>query len=582
MTNMHQSPCGTDIARRIVTLILIYIAHSPLSICQDRTLHDNVLAVDAYFQKLEAYGLSGSLLIGTKDEILLKKNYGINSSAKDEDIVYLVGSITKQFTATAILLLEQKGHINTSEMITSYLSNIPPDKAGITIHQLLTHTAGLNDDYWDQHSELSEDEYIEMMLRKDLISQPGERFGYCNFGYHLLAKIIEEVSNKNYESFLAQDLFRPAGISNTGFSLVNWKKNQIAHYNDWTTAGNEHIIKDPLDRPIFLQPDGSGGILSTSTDMYKWYQAVFHTNKLLSAKSREKLLTTEKANYAYGWEVYSTSRGTKLIEHGAYDDWVGVVSGLYYFADEDLVVIFLGNTHMSEFLRKDYLMNNIESIIFGGQVHMPPLTNHHPDKDEITANTGIYKNGDNTISISKGKIENQLLLRTSDRETIQQLLFPSLKDQERSDAQVALIFENLQSKNYEILRDHFIQEIPFEYLQQRYSATWNQLTSAMGAFKGFKVIQTIPSSYEGKFELQILLELQFEHGKFYLIAFRNHHGRIQLQPLEVPEKLELFFSPANKNEFKTWNIKTNITSTIRIEENNLIINGMNNLTYQKI
>ena len=562
----------------IISLCLIQ------NICaQYPPIHWHTQAVDSYFSKLEAFGLSGSLLIGTKDKVLLRKDYGNQTSSKSNDLAYLVGSISKQFTATAILLLEQRGFLNTNEPISTYLSNLPSDKSEITIHQLLTHTSGLKDDYWDQHRDLSEDAYIEKMLAEDLLSKPGSRFRYANFGYHLLSKIIESVSKKDYERFLNEELFRPFGLFNTGFNMVDWQQNQVAQYTDWSTEGSEQILRNPLDRPIYLQPEGSGGLLSTTGDLYKWYQLIFHSEKLLSANSKQKLLTTEKANYACGWEVYQTNRGSTLIEHGGFDTWVGLVTGFYNFIDEDLVVIFLGNTHMSKLLQKDDLMKNIEALIFGGQVQMPPGPAIHQNTADISKYFGVYKTGAKSISISKGKVKNNLRLRTTDQAIIQQLLFPGLSDAEkRTDVQLEYILNNIKDDKYEPLKDHFIEEVPFDVLKQTYRQTWKQLTGSMGQYKGFQVLHTISNIFEGKFELQLFIALEFEHGIFHLRAFRNYNGRIHLQPLRLPERLEIFLSPtADKATYKFWNIKSGLSSTITIQENSLSINGKEEMVYKK-
>ena len=541
-----------------------------------------VQAIDSYFSRLEDFGLSGSLLIGNKDEVLLKKDYGIKASVKGIDPAYLVGSITKQFTATAILSLEQKGLLNTSDEISKYLTNIPADKSAITIHQLLTHTSGLKDDYWDQHTDLTEEDYIEKMLTEKLVSEPGTKFSYANFGYHLLAKIIENIANKNYERFLKEELFKPHNLNHTGFNLVNWKENQVVEYTDWTTEKSKKLIKNPLDRPAYLQPEGSGGILSTTEDLYKWHQLIFHSEKVLSAASKKKLWTVEKENYGYGWEIYETSRGTKLIEHGAYDSWVGVVAGFYNFVEEDLVVIFLGNTHMSQILRKDDLMNNIESLVFGGSVQAPPMSNFQYNRTDFDKCIGEYEYNGKSLSITKGKLKNQIRLRTTDEGTIKQLLFPNMNSLEkRTDIQLEYVLDHISRNDYEPLKGTYFRESAFEALKNRYSGIWQYLSTSLGEYHGFSVLHTLPNIYEGKFELQIFTELLFERGSFYARAFRDHNGRIHIQNLEFPKKLELYLVPIRENEFIYWNIKTGITSTILFDQGKLIMNDNQEIGYVK-
>ncbi|MCG8327849.1 MAG: beta-lactamase family protein [Chitinophagales bacterium] len=561
-------PCRSQ---GLYCLVLLLLCFSNNAFSQT-SFEGTAKTIDSYFERLESFGLSGSLLIGNKDEILFQAEYGSPASENHIERAYLVGSLTKQFTATAILYLEQQGLLNTQDKLADHLRDIPSDKSGISIHQLLTHTAGLADGYWDEHPSLTAKQYIELMLAKPLESSPGQRFSYSNFGYHLLAIVIEVVSNKNYEQFLVEELFLPNGLKCTGFNLVDWQKEQIATYTDWTTEGYEQYLKNPLDRPIYLQPEGSGGLLSTTKDLYKWYQLIFHSQKILSPSSRQKLLRIEQEYYGYGWEIYPTLRGTQLIEHGGYDSWVGVVTGLYHYVDEDIVVIFLGNTHMSQLLLKEDLMNTIESLIFGGTVAMPPK----PIQMEVKAENhlGVYGKGERAISFSKGRKGHQIRLRTKDEQSIQKLLFPHLNDPTKNtDAQLAYIFDLLKLRNYEPLKDVLLYQSSFDRVLNRYTTIWNQLNQMMGVYQGVNVLHTKAGQYEGKFELQLYIELIFEQGSFFGRAFRDHNGRIHLQELKFPKKLELYLIPSGKDEYIFWNIKTGITSTIKFEKNKVFLNG---------
>ena len=528
-------------------------------------------AIDSYFKKLESFGLSGSILIGNKDQILLKKNYGFTNQS-DKDLAYSVGSITKQFTATGILKLEEGGLLSTDDKITAHLEGIPEDKRNITIHQLLTHTSGLHNPYWDSNPDLSEYEYIQKELAEELDSEPGTRFKYSNFGYHLLAKIIEGHTSKPYEQFLIEDLFEPNGIQSTGFNLVKWKKNQVVNYNDWTTERTEPDITNPLNRPIYLQPEGSGAIFSTTQDLYKWYQLLFNSSELLTQNSKKKLFTVEKANYGYGWEIYDTQRGTKLIEHGGYDSWLGVIAGFYNFIEEDRIVIFLGNTHMSEFLSKDEIMDTIESILFSGFVKMAPSTTYTLEETDLEKYCGEYNSG--TVSIAKGKIANQLRLRTEDRELIKKIIFPQiLKSETVVDWQIANTLDHMNRDDFDPLRNVFFEGPSFEKIKSRYRKLWEQLTDNYGSYIDMNVFHIMPNIYQGKFELQILAELRFENGTFLLRCFRNHKGQLHFQSVHIPDMLELYLSPSAKDEFISYNVKFGTSSSIKLKNEILKVNG---------
>lgn len=565
----------------ILALPFALLTATPAYTQASETLNEQTTqAIDSYLSRLENFGLSGSLLIGSPEEILFKKDYGINRKKQSAEPAYLVGSLTKQFTATGILFLEQKGLLSVNDPISKYLTTIPADKSNITIHQLLTHTSGLSDDYWDQHRDLSEEQYIEMMLKKESRSEPGKRYAYANIGYHLLSKIIEKVSNLDYETFLDKELFQQIKLKNTGFKIPRWKKGQVINYTDWTTEGSENIIKNPLDRPVYLQPEGSGGILSTTIDLYNWYKAIFHTDKVLNESSRKKLLTTELGNYAYGWRVYPTRRGTGLVEHGGHDSWVGVVTGICNFIDEDIVVIYLGNTHMGKSLFKDDLMNNIESIIWGGNIQMPPKKTLVSKSSNSKKYAGVYDFDGNKIIVSEGKVDHQLKLQTSSGQTIKEIVFPDPK-KKYVDVQLQRVFKYIEQGDYETIHDEFMGLPPLEAIKQQYSNVWDNLKKGYGKYHGLQVLHVLPTYLNGRFNLQSFIALEFERGSYYLRILRNQHGRIHMQPIDLPKKLEAFLTPLSADEYLYWNLKTGISSEIKFQNGGLIINGKEKAIYSK-
>ena len=274
-------------------------------------------------------------------------------------------------------------------------------------------------------------------------------------------RVIEKRTGKSYENFLVEEIFKPNGLKFSGFDLVKWKKNQIAKYNDWTVVESSvPNLENPLNRPIYLKPEGSGGILSTTGDLYKWYRLVFNSSRLLNESSRKKLLRVEKNNYGYGWNITQTARQTNLVYHGAYDSWLGVVTGFYNFVDEDVVVIFLGNTHMGQLLRKDDLMANIESIVFGGSVQLPPVATYDLSRAGLKATFGDYKTGDRQVNISKGKVDNQIRLRTKDPDLVKQLLLPELgKSKFKTDVQLEYFFNQITKNDYEPLKGRIYRKL---------------------------------------------------------------------------------------------------------------------------
>src|SRR5262249_27224274 len=143
--------------------------------------------------------------------------------------LFSIGSITKQFTAAAILKLQMQGKLSVRDPIAKYLPNVPQDKSAITLHHLLTHSAGLESGFGPGDFEaVTRDEIIKRALASKLRSAPGKQYHYSNAGYSLLGAIVEIVSGGGYEAFLHEHLFKPAGMAQTGYRLPKWSSERLA------------------------------------------------------------------------------------------------------------------------------------------------------------------------------------------------------------------------------------------------------------------------------------------------------------------------------------------------------------------
>jgi CubicO group peptidase (beta-lactamase class C family) len=304
--------------------------------------------LDESLRQAEARGFSGAVLVAKGGKVILSKGYGLADRSQGvritENTVFLVGSLAKQFTAAAVLKLEMSGKLQVQDLIGKYFDSVPEDKRGITIHHLLTHSSGLprehsNNDY----DPAGRDEVVRRILQSKLRFAPGERYQYSNTDYMLLAAIIEKVSGQPFERFLRKALFKPAGMSQTGFVTERRKREGVA-------CGYEGSYKgSPLDEPIVPGSwfrRGGGGILSTAADLYRWHLAL-KRNAILSAEATRKMFAPqvsqgeERLFYGYGWVVTRTDRGTNLVWHNG--GWYGFYAEVRRYLDEDVVVIFLTN-----------------------------------------------------------------------------------------------------------------------------------------------------------------------------------------------------------------------------------------------
>jgi len=312
--------------------------------------------LNVYLDTIEKKNFSGSVLIEYKGKIILSKGYG--ESDRDQGIqntsttVYDIGSVTKQFTAAAILKLEMEKKLKVNDKISKYINNIPNDKVDITIHNLLTHTSGLIDQIGVDYDVITESDYLEKLMSEELLFNVGEKFDYSDSNYSLLALIIERASGLPYENYLYQNLFLPSGMENTGYTRPKFKQHDIAvgykHDSFW---GKPTDKKWDVDAP-YANLKGAGAILSTVEDLYKWHRALLR-NDILSLEAKNKLFNTnvqdgdQQIFYGYGWFLgnmdYSDSKPKNLINHNGGNHVF--FCDFWRFMDEDLTIIIQSNNY---------------------------------------------------------------------------------------------------------------------------------------------------------------------------------------------------------------------------------------------
>jgi len=328
--------------------------------------------LESYIDECNKNGLSASVLVAKDGDILYSGGVGLRNKTEKlpvtEETIFTTGSLTKQFTATAILKLQEEDKLSVSDSISKFFEDVPKDKQNITIHQLLTHSSGVvgNLGYGVDFVPISKENFLNEVYNSTLDFEPGKQYSYSNVGYSLLAMIIEKVAQTDYETYLQENLFQKAGMKHTGYLFPKWDTTQIAHGykcgEDWGT----HLLKWQEDsNQISWHIKGNGGILSNPTDLYKWYRALIE-NKIISEKSYEQLTFPHvKENesgdsyYAYGWTIFNSDRNTKIIAHNG-------SNGVFYadfiqLPKENAVIIYMTNE-----LRYDTQMVawEIEQLLF--------------------------------------------------------------------------------------------------------------------------------------------------------------------------------------------------------------------------
>jgi CubicO group peptidase (beta-lactamase class C family) len=306
---------------------------------QDVARMDQV--VESYVQ---AKTFMGSVLVAKGADIILSKGYGHANLEWDlpntPSTKFRLGSITKQFTAASILLLEQRGKLTLDDPIKKYITDAPPTWDPITLFHLLTHTSGVPNftsfpEYKTQElTDTPVTKTIALVRERPLDFAPGEKMSYSNSGYILLGYVIEKVSGGSYARFIQENIFTPLGMTDSGYDS---NSAIISH----RAAGYAPSPQGPVNAGYIHMsiPHAAGGLYSTTEDLLRWEQALFG-GKVLSGASLRKMTTAFKDDYALGVFVRSTE-GRTVVEHG------GAIEGfntfLAYYPDDKLAIAVLAN-----------------------------------------------------------------------------------------------------------------------------------------------------------------------------------------------------------------------------------------------
>jgi CubicO group peptidase (beta-lactamase class C family) len=324
----------------------------------------------------------GSVLVVRGNSVLLNKGYGFANLEWDipnsPSAKFRLGSITKQFTAASILLLEERGKLKVDDPVKKYMPDAPAAWDKITLFNLLTHSSGIPNftgfpDYASQEPFATTPEQLVARFRdKPLDFQPGEKMSYSNSGYVLLGYLIEKISGGSYEKFVQENIFTRLGMKDSGYDS---NSTIILH----RAAGYAPGPDGPIHAGFINMtvPLSAGALYSTTEDLLRWEQGLFG-GKVLSPSSLQKMTTPFKNDYAFGLQVHMVN-GRKLIDHGGGIE--GFNTMLAYYPEEKLVVIVLGNLNG---LAPQEIASKLAAVVHGEKVVMPS------EHKEVTVNPKLF------------------------------------------------------------------------------------------------------------------------------------------------------------------------------------------------
>ncbi|HET6177796.1 MAG TPA: serine hydrolase [Candidatus Sulfotelmatobacter sp.] len=370
--------------RRIAILFVL------VSLC---AAQDNVPRMEEVIQSyVSNKEFMGSVLVARDGKVLLSKGYGranLEWEIPDSPTTkFRLGSITKQFTAACILLLEERGKLKVDDPVKKYMPDAPAAWDKVTVFHVLTHTSGIPSftgfpDYASTEAFPTTPEKLVARFRdKPLEFQPGEKWNYSNSGYVLLGYLIEKITHQSYAQFVQENIFNPLGMKDSGYDLHSAI---ILHRASGYEPGPQGVINAGyIDMSI---PLSAGALYSTTEDLLRWEQGLMG-GKLLSAASLQKMTTPFKNDYAFGLGVH-TANGHKVIDHNGGIE--GFNTALAYYPEDKLTVVVLANLSGQA---PESIANKLAALAHGEKVVLPS------ERKEITVAPAILANYAGTYELA--------------------------------------------------------------------------------------------------------------------------------------------------------------------------------------
>lgn len=327
--------------------------------------------LDSTFQRFnKRHDFHGSVLVAKGGKVVFKQHYGYaNFKEKtkiDDNSVFQLASVSKQFTAAAILILKDRGQLDLDDKVTAFYPEFPYTE--VTVRHLLNHTSGLPKYFWlaehkwDKEHAPSNTEMMDLLTKEKLnpFFRPGANFDYSNTGYFVLSAIVEKVSGQRFADFVDREIFKPLNMRQSfvySFGQDSIRDGQLSGYRLYRRRWHAAIPGTVNDAVV-----GDKNIYSTTEDMLKWVEGL-NSGRLISEESLQEMYTrgttkyNRKVPYGFGFRIQEDG-DQKVIYHNG--RWNGFSTSLMQYPDEDLVVITLEH---SSYNSMKYLNNKVKGLV---------------------------------------------------------------------------------------------------------------------------------------------------------------------------------------------------------------------------
>lgn len=327
--------------------------------------------LDSTFQRFnKRHDFHGSVLVAKEGKVVFKKHYGFADFKKktkiDDNSVFQLASVSKQFTAAAILILKDRGELSLDDKVTKFYPEFPYTE--VTVRHLLNHTSGLPKYFWLAEHKWNKEyapgnaEMMDLISKENLnpFFRPGANFDYSNTGYFVLSCIVEKISGQSFADFVDREIFKPLNMRHSfvySFGKDSIRDEQLSGYRLYRRRWHAAIPGTVNDAVV-----GDKNIYSNTEDLLKWVEGL-NSGRLISEESLEEMYTKgstrykRKVPYGFGFRIKEDGEGKVIYHNGR---WNGFSTSLMQYPDEDLVVITLEH---SSYNSMKYLNNKVKGLV---------------------------------------------------------------------------------------------------------------------------------------------------------------------------------------------------------------------------